>query len=137
MSHQTPQPTLGMDQDQMQRLQSRLRTARDLIQRLKPPADRDVLVHVRAGAEPEQRELAERLVVGRDPAADWRVEDARLSRRHFELVRTQHGIALHDLGSQNRTRVNGVVTTTRTLASGDLIQAGDQTFILLARLDLD
>lgn len=53
---------------------------------------------------PEGRD---RLMIGRDQAADLRLPDARVSRRHAELVRAGEGWTLRDLGSRSGTALNG------------------------------
>jgi transcriptional regulator with PAS, ATPase and Fis domain len=48
------------------------------------------------------------LVVGKDPDADVRLDDPRVSRRHCSLTLTERGVVLRDLGSKNGTFVGGV-----------------------------
>ena len=51
--------------------------------------------------------------------------DQKLSREHLVFERTAEGWTVHDLGSRNGTRINGMrVTETTCLAHGDRITAG-------------
>lgn len=56
------------------------------------------------------------------------LSSALASRAHAELRRTDDGYVLHDLGSSNGTRVNGVRVTAHPLAPGDEIAIGEETF---------
>lgn len=73
--------------------------------------------------------------IGDTPISFGRREDSTValssalaSRAHAELRRTESGYVLYDLGSSNGTRVNGVRVTAHTLAPGDEIAIGDETF---------
>jgi len=60
------------------------------------------------------------LVVGRDEDASICIDEPLVSRQHARLERRKDGWVLVDLGSTNRTRVNGdVVMRERGLAHGD------------------
>jgi Protein of unknown function (DUF3662)/FHA domain len=69
---------------------------------------------------------SDRVVVGRSRECDVRLDDGNVSRRHFELGRTEDsGWAVVDLGSTNGTEVNGRRITRRTpLDDGDRIAIG-------------
>jgi S1-C subfamily serine protease len=75
------------------------------------------------------RAAGERFVIGRDPACDLTVRDARASRRHAYLRVVDEGRAeLHDLDSANGTLVNGHrLTGPVTLSGGEEIRIGDTT----------
>lgn len=73
------------------------------------------------------------IFAGRAPESDIRLEDERLSRLHFSVESGSRGPVLKDLGSRNGTRVNGRRTTSRLLLDGDVIEAGRQAFVYLAR----
>ena len=45
---------------------------------------------------------------GRDPGCEIAVDSPHISRRHFELSRTEGGFFITDLGSANGTKLNGV-----------------------------
>jgi len=54
------------------------------------------------------------------------IRSSRASRRHAELVVTETGATLDDLGSANGTSVNGsILTKQHTLTDGDFIVIGD------------
>jgi pSer/pThr/pTyr-binding forkhead associated (FHA) protein len=59
------------------------------------------------------------LVVGRDEDADIRVDEPLVSRAHARIEPRDGGHAVLDLGSTNKTRVNGDVVAERVLAHGD------------------
>ncbi len=62
--------------------------------------------------------------VGRDFGCGVRLEDDSVSREHCQLVYTNEGYVLRDLGSRNGTYVNQEPVTVRTLKSGDTIRVG-------------
>jgi len=60
------------------------------------------------------------LVVGRGDDASICIDEPLVSRQHARLERREGGWVVVDLGSTNRTRVNGeVVMRERALADGD------------------
>lgn len=63
-------------------------------------------------------------VLGRDPGADFVLDDELASRRHAQIVGRAGAWVLEDLGSTNGTLVNGRRTTRVALADGDSIQIG-------------
>jgi pSer/pThr/pTyr-binding forkhead associated (FHA) protein/tetratricopeptide (TPR) repeat protein len=66
-----------------------------------------------------------RMVIGRTPGVDLQLSDQSVSRRHIELVHSDGGTLLRDLGSGNGTRLNGKKITDDTMLShGDEIQIG-------------
>jgi pSer/pThr/pTyr-binding forkhead associated (FHA) protein len=66
-----------------------------------------------------------RMVVGRTPGVDLQLSDQSVSRRHIELIHSDDGTLLRDLGSGNGTRLNGKKITADTMLShGDEIQIG-------------
>ena len=127
--------TMSMAASQLQGLEQRLRRVEDILRALPQPPAADVLILVDDAGPQSVRALEQLLVVGRSATADWPVNDALLSRRHFEVSASSGGFRLRDLGAKNGTRVNGQPVAERWLASGDLIQAGSQTFLFLARLE--
>jgi hypothetical protein len=68
--------------------------------------------------------LGERAVVGRGEDNDVVLADTGVSRRHAELVTTDSGTLLRDLGSTNGTYVNGVRVTEQALHDGDRLTLG-------------
>ncbi|MFQ5653760.1 MAG: sigma 54-interacting transcriptional regulator [Planctomycetota bacterium] len=67
----------------------------------------------------------EGLVIGRDPVADVMLHDPAVSRRHARLVHGGEGWRIEDLGSSNRTFLNGDPIEGELLAPGDHIGIGD------------
>jgi hypothetical protein len=63
-------------------------------------------------------------ILGRDPAADIRIDNVTISRRHAELRPTDQGMVLKDLGSANGSWIAG-----RQLQEPALLQSGEK-FIL-------
>ncbi|EMI46353.1 diguanylate cyclase [Rhodopirellula sp. SWK7] len=73
------------------------------------------------------------LTIGRDIACDLVLDDASVSRRHVQLIRTPEGHALQDLGSTNGTLVNSIPIQGRhVLNSGDNISIGSFIFKYLS-----
>jgi pSer/pThr/pTyr-binding forkhead associated (FHA) protein len=64
------------------------------------------------------------LLIGRDDAADIRVDEPLVSRAHARLEPREGGYVLLDLGSTNLTRVNGEVVAERALRHGDEVRFG-------------
>jgi serine/threonine-protein kinase len=64
------------------------------------------------------------LVVGRDPQATVRLDDARASRNHCVFECSPPHLYLRDLGSRNGIRVNGNRVEETFLVEGDLVQLG-------------
>ncbi len=84
------------------------------------------------------RELAQQLVVGRLPkradkmqGSDLALEDAQMSRTHFEIRLTDGFYILHDLESRNGTFLNSDPNPIEEslLKAGDVIQAGASLFV--------
>lgn len=67
-----------------------------------------------------------RVILGRTHAAQVRISDANVSRRHAEIVAQNGTFLLVDLGSTNPTKVNGSpIVKPWPLRDGDVIQVGD------------
>jgi pSer/pThr/pTyr-binding forkhead associated (FHA) protein len=65
------------------------------------------------------------LVVGRGDDASICIDEPLVSRQHARLERRESGWVVVDLGSTNRTRVNGeVVMRERVLVHGDELRFG-------------
>ena len=62
------------------------------------------------------------MVVGRDEAADIRVDEPLVSRSHARIERRGDRYVVIDLGSTNFTRVNGEVVAERELRDGDEVR---------------
>jgi DNA-binding SARP family transcriptional activator len=63
-------------------------------------------------------------LIGRDPAAQVRLLDSRVSRQHARIDVADGRVRLHDLASTNGTTVNGTPTTEQELDDGDVIGVG-------------
>ena len=68
---------------------------------------------------------ANRLRVGRDPSVEIPLTDPAVSREHFCLEPSARGFRLVDLGSRNRTFLNGGPVREDHLNGGDVIRIGD------------
>jgi len=68
------------------------------------------------------------LSVGQSQANDVHVDDASVSRFHFELTRDPKGLLIRDLGSTNGTLVEGVFVIEARLSPGQRIRAGRAEF---------
>ncbi len=60
-------------------------------------------------------------LVGREGDAPIQIEEPLVSRNHAEIAFEDGHYVVRDLGSTNRTRVNGLVVTHSVLADGDEI----------------
>jgi len=63
--------------------------------------------------------------IGRGPGSDLLLPGFAVSRRHAELVRSEYGYALRDLGSRNGLMVNGRRLDRVELAPGIVVTVGD------------
>src|SRR5262249_6304044 len=68
------------------------------------------------------------VAIGRGAAADVRIEDEGLSRRHFMICREGEDYVLRDLSSRNGTWVSGERTALVKLRHNDCIVAGRTSF---------
>jgi pSer/pThr/pTyr-binding forkhead associated (FHA) protein len=57
--------------------------------------------------------------IGREPTNDICIRDPLVSKHHARIIVSNHSVTLFDLGSANKTRVNGQVVTQATLRYGD------------------
>jgi len=62
---------------------------------------------LRASEQTVPRGRAETLVVGRNEACDLVFDDKKISAVHLELVATERGVRVRDLGSRNGTFPRG------------------------------
>ncbi len=77
-----------------------------------------------------------RMVVGRTPGVDLQLMDQSVSRRHFELIYSEDGVLLKDLGSGNGTKVNGTkVKGEQLLKHGDEIAVGKTKLRLIDEME--
>lgn len=74
------------------------------------------------GSESSLPLVGDVMTIGRDEAADLRVDEPLVSRLHARIERRGDRYVLTDLGSTNQTRVNGEVVSERELADGDEVR---------------
>jgi pSer/pThr/pTyr-binding forkhead associated (FHA) protein len=71
-----------------------------------------------------------RILVGRAPSADLRLDDPRVSRLHARIEMRDDGVYVEDLGSRNGTAVDGEsVTAARQLSVDDEITVGGAALV--------
>ncbi len=68
-------------------------------------------------------------LIGRTPQNQVQINDPAVSRRHSEIMLTDEGYLLRDLGSENGTYVNGERIQEQILAEGDRVQIGTIRFV--------
>lgn len=72
-------------------------------------------------------------MIGRSSECHVVLEDALVSRRHAQILVTEHGTSVEDFGSANGVFVNGKrIASKQALTSGDQLQIGKQVFIVRA-----
>lgn len=67
--------------------------------------------------------------IGRSPKNDIQVPQSEVSRRHANIILSDEGCRIVDLGSENGVYVNGERVQDRPLANGDLILVGTQKLV--------
>jgi pSer/pThr/pTyr-binding forkhead associated (FHA) protein len=76
------------------------------------------------------RRLGRRILVGRAPSADLRLDDSLVSRLHARIEMREDGVYVEDLLSRNGTRVNGAnIDLSRCLRIDDEIEIGTASII--------
>jgi transcriptional regulator with GAF, ATPase, and Fis domain len=75
----------------------------------------------------------DKLSVGRDPGSDIRLDDSTVSRNHAEIVHTEAGWAVRDLGSRNGVTVDGERSKALLLKDGCIVRFGDILFQFVER----
>jgi serine/threonine-protein kinase len=93
-----------------------------------------IVLTVTSGPHREQQyiiERAESFTVGRSSRAQFPMtRDLLLSREHFRIENQPPLCHLIDLGSTNGTKVNGLRVGKVLLRKGDVIEAGDSSFVV-------
>lgn len=106
------------------------------------PAGAALLYQELSSPAAQYRELDQALVVGRQrksehhpEGADLAVEDAQMSRTHFEIDLSDGFHILRDLDSRNGTYLNNDPTRVgeKVLMAGDVITAGASLFVFTGR----
>jgi pSer/pThr/pTyr-binding forkhead associated (FHA) protein len=76
------------------------------------------------------RRFGRRILVGRAPSADLRLDDPRVSRLHARIEMRDDGVYVEDLGSRNGTAVDGeTVSEPRQLLVDDEITVGGAALV--------
>lgn len=70
-------------------------------------------------------------VVGRSRKAHIYIENQKLSRQHFKIIKINNRFRIQDMGSSSGTRLNGVAVADAPLQPFDSIQAGPVEFQFL------
>lgn len=76
------------------------------------------------------RRFGRRILVGRSPSADLRLDDPSVSRLHARIEMRDDGVYVEDLGSRNGTMVNAqAIAAPRRLENDDEITAGSAALV--------
>jgi pSer/pThr/pTyr-binding forkhead associated (FHA) protein len=70
-------------------------------------------------------------IIGRDPGADFSIEEYVISRRHAKIEKRDDGFYVKDIGSKNGTYVNNKLVSEARLQDGDRISLG--TIVIIFR----
>lgn len=62
------------------------------------------------------------VTIGREPTNDICIPDPLVSKHHAKIIVSNHSLSLFDLGSVNKTRVNGQIVEQAALRYGDELQ---------------
>src|SRR6266850_655715 len=81
-----------------------------------------------AGEQSIDLQLGRKLVVGRAVTSDVPIYDPTISRRHAEIVLTESGVHVTDLGSSNGTFLNGAKITEAEAGANDVVTFGKVAF---------
>ena len=73
----------------------------------------------------------ERITAGRSVICDLQLNDKAVSGTHFEVVATEKGVMLHDLGSTNGTFVGGEKVDRTTISHQQEFTLGSTTLMFL------
>ena len=81
-----------------------------------------------SGEQSIDLQLGRKLVVGRAVTSDVPIYDPTISRRHAEIVLTESGVHVADLGSSNGTFLNGAKITEAEAGANDVVTFGKVAF---------
>src|SRR5712691_3942973 len=81
-----------------------------------------------SGEQSIDLQLGRKLVVGRAVTSDVPIYDPTISRRHAEIVLTDSGVRVTDLGSSNGTFLNGAKITEAEAGADDVVTFGKVAF---------
>lgn len=98
-------------------------------------SERQFQLTTRKGPQPGKNFplVAEKIIIGRDPMSDISLNDPEVSRQHVQLVRTDSGYTLEDLGSTNGTFIDGEQVEAgevHPLRNGQIISMGSGVTLL-------
>lgn len=80
----------------------------------------------------------DQFLIGRSSSCTLRAGSDAISRRHCEILTTDAGVTVRDLGSRNGTLVNGVRISKETpVREGDRLQIGPLEFEFVAEADIN
>jgi hypothetical protein len=68
-------------------------------------------------------------LIGADPGCKIALREDHVSARHAEVVRTEHGFQVRDLGSTNGTFINNVQVKEAWLVDGDMLRVGRRELV--------
>ena len=74
----------------------------------------------------------DRVTIGRHPDSDIFLDDITVSRRHAEILRTESGHEVTDVGSLNGTYINKQLVERGELNDGDELQVGKFKLVYVA-----
>lgn len=77
------------------------------------------------------------VVIGRAPASDFQIEHRSVSRAHCKVYHDGGKFYVRDLGSTNKTLVNGKAVVETTLKDGDLVAVGETVLKFVRRGSLE
>ena len=60
--------------------------------------------------------------IGREPTNDICIPDPLVSKHHAKIIVSNHSVTVFDLGSANKTRVNGQIVAQAAVGYGDELQ---------------
>ena len=83
------------------------------------------LIVLSGGAKGTTAKLGETTRIGKAPDNDLVLPDDTVSRHHCELVRTDAGVRVKDLGSTNGTKVQGARITEAVVQPGTVLKVGE------------
>lgn len=85
-----------------------------------PPKEVPCLVVPGEGGAPVRHLIKGReATIGREATNDICISDPLVSKHHARIIISNHSVTVFDLGSANKTRVNGQVVTQAALRYGD------------------
>jgi len=129
-------PPLAPPPEAVEDLLARLHFVERLLKEVQQPLRDEALLLYRAqNGQVETRAIGGGIVVGRDDSTDLVINSRSVSRRHFSVESRAARTLIRDLQSRGGTFVNGARIEQRQLVDGDVISAGDQTFVFLKKGD--